>query len=68
MKYPRLGNYPQNATQEELANYVDKLTDWATNAEDAVNKVMELIRNAPIPVEEVLTEIQNILSGKEVMG
>lgn len=37
-KFPRLGNYPHDATKKELVEYVEELTDWASDIEDTLFK------------------------------
>ena len=33
-KFPRLGNYPQDATKEELVEYVEELIEWCQGVEE----------------------------------
>lgn len=41
-KYPRLNNYPDYATKIELIEYVDILTDWASDREEYTELLEEL--------------------------
>ena len=34
-KFPRLGNYPHDATKEELVAYVSELIEWCTEIEES---------------------------------
>ena len=41
-EFPKLGKYPNEATQEELIAYTDKLTDWCVEAELILKKHKEI--------------------------
>ena len=40
-KFPRLNNYPDDATKIQLIEYVEKLTDWCQRVEEREFELLE---------------------------
>ncbi len=63
-KYPRLNNFPEDATREQLVEWANKMIDWASKIEDSeryqiaeqlerVADVLETWKKTYIPVGQV---------------